>query len=140
MTETTETLTEFAARVGITIQHRQVDDNPHIDAWGGLEEPTHWHVTLHRTEQNPASGTSCRRSFSCYYTKGAGHHGAEPTVDELLCCLTSDSNCLDYDGFEEWAEAWEMDTDSRRVERTYRHALKQSKRFKTFIGLHWHEL
>lgn len=137
----TETRTEFATRVGITIRHRQVTENPNItDGWCGLEEPDHWFVKLTRTERGSAGGQR-HRTFTCVYTKGAGHHGAKPTIDELLCCLTADAaGCLDYDGFEEWAEEWDMNPDSRKAEQTYKHALQQSRRFKKFINSHWHEL
>jgi hypothetical protein len=80
------------------------------------------------------------------FSKGIGHHGAEPTVTEVLGCLASDASGVENAGgdFEEWCSEYGYDTDSRTAERIFKACQHQANRLKSFLGdeafeqLLWH--
>lgn len=60
---------------------------------------------------------------------------ALPDVATVLNCLASDSRGYDNArGFEDWANNYGYDTDSRRAEAAYRVTGEQSKRLRYFLG------
>ena len=119
---TTTTLAEFIERNKITLQATETDRNPHM---ADSENMDHWRVTL----------TCNRRTFTLYFSKGRGHHGAEPTADEVLDCLASDASGVDNArGFEDWASEYGYDTDSRKAEKIYKQCGKQAEKLKNLLG------
>lgn len=115
-----ETITSFANRLGITIKSRRVDSNPSMPDFQG----DHYRVTLRLK----------RHSMTIAYSKGYGHKGVEPTVEEVLDCLA-----LDADGhaqavdFDDWARDYGYDTDSRRAYSIYREIDRQSGKLKALL-------
>jgi len=57
-----------------------------------------------------------------------------PKLADVLYCLVLDACVLDTSRFEEWAENFGYDTDSREAEKTYRQCIEQSLQFKNLIG------
>lgn len=57
-----------------------------------------------------------------------------PKFADVLHSLASDSDVLDCGGFEEWAENYGMDTDSRKAEATYRACLEIALKLRAGIG------
>lgn len=76
---------------------------------------SHWRVTIHRAN---------RPSFTCEYSMGSAHTSA-PELKDVLENLFSDAEAADYDTFEAWADAYGMDSDSRKAEATY-HACRKN--------------
>lgn len=118
------TLQQFIDKLGITISNQPTGENPHMEDSGRMDN---WKVKLRSKKQ----GTTMR----LYYSKGVGHHGAEPTADEVLDCLASDTAGIDNsNGFNDWCSEYGYDTDSRRAEKTYRQCERQAERLKKFLG------
>jgi hypothetical protein len=56
-----------------------------------------------------------------------------PTLADVLYCLISDADVLNYASYEEWASEFGYDEDSRKGEQTYRLCLEQSLRLKRLL-------
>lgn len=114
-------LAHFIVRLGITAVAEPVDRNPNMDN----RDMDHWRVVLRRG----------RHQLTVYFSKGYGHNGAEPTVEEVLDCLASDAASVDNArSFEEWAGDFGFDIDSRKAERIYRACGRQATRLRNFLG------
>lgn len=59
---------------------------------------------------------------------------SRPTLPGLLYCLALDAEGCKEKGFEEWAEDYGFDTDSRSAERTYHACIEQSRHFRKLMG------
>lgn len=97
-------------------------------------QPAHsWTVTLSWKGPPPIfdSKAPVRRITVPFY-QGAGH-SAEPTAADVLSCLILDASAADYDSFEQWAEDFGYDTDSRKAERVYRACCETAKRLERFL-------
>ena len=68
--------------------------------------------------------------------KGRMGYGAQPSPEllDVLACLVSDCSVLDMSSYEEWANEYGYDTDSRKAESVYAACLAQSLSFKALIG------
>lgn len=116
------TLTDFITRTGVTLTAVRTARNPHMD---DSESMDNWRCVLRRG----------RRSMVVHFSKGVGHHGAAPTVDEVLDCLASDAASVENaSGFEDWCNDLGYGTDSRKAERTYREIGRQAERLKAVLG------
>lgn len=62
--------------------------------------------------------------------------GKQPAPDlvDVLYCLIMDSEVLERSGFEEWADEYGYDLDSRKAEQTYRLCVEQSLKLRALIG------
>lgn len=121
--EPRQTITQFARKHGIRISSKCVLENPHMDDFQG----DHYKCTLKRM-----AGGKIKR-MTLHFSKGCGHEGEEPKVDEVLDCLASDF--VDPgETFESWARNYGYDEDSRKAEKIYKACLKQTKKIKSFLG------
>jgi hypothetical protein len=112
---------EFAKKHGITLTAQPIDHNPN------MPDPTmdHWRVRLRR------EGKRMTLAFS----KGSGHYGAEPNIEELLDCIASDAWLVESSGtFEDFCAETGYDTDSRKAYRSYKQCVAQANRAKEFFG------
>lgn len=57
-----------------------------------------------------------------------------PDTLDAVSCLLSDASALNCPSFESWADELGMDTDSRRVEQTYRQCLDIGLRLRAALG------
>jgi hypothetical protein len=57
-----------------------------------------------------------------------------PELEEVLYSLVMDSSVLDAGTFEEWADDYGYDTDSRKAEATYRGCLENALTLRAMIG------
>lgn len=84
----------------------------------------HWNVTL----------SYAGRTMTLDFWQGVAHTD-EPTTAEIVACIASDSNTLDYcNGFSDWADEYGYDTDSRAAEATYNAVKAQRDAFATLMG------
>lgn len=58
----------------------------------------------------------------------------EPTLAEVLYCLSNDAGAIDHPTFESWASDYGYDTDSRKGEAAYRTCLEIGLKLRAFIG------
>jgi len=122
MTHATRTLAQFIAANRIRISSEWTASNPNMDDSARMD---HWKVTLR----------SGKRQMTLTFSKGFGHNGAEPTADEVLDCLASDSASVENArDFEDWAQEFGYDTDSRKAEKTYRQCERQAEKLKRLLG------
>jgi hypothetical protein len=130
MTETK--LADFVKSNKIRFRCEWAENNPHMDDSANMDN---WKCQLR------CNG----RTMTVYFSKGIGHHGAEPTAEELLDCLASDASSVENtNGFEDWAVDLGYDTDSRKAHRTYKTIERQASKLKALLGddaydqLLWH--
>jgi hypothetical protein len=75
------------------------------------------------------------RRLTVPFFKGIGHHGAEPTADEVLECLLLDASGFENArDFEDFCAEYGYDTDSRTAERVYRDVERQTAGLKRLLG------
>lgn len=118
---TAVSIEEFIQAHRIRMSAEQVDRNPQMDDFEG----DHWKCVLR-------VGTS---RMTVHFSKGYGHHGAEPQVSEVLDCLASDATSFENArSFEEWARDYGYNTDSRKAEKTYRAVEKQATALRRLLG------
>lgn len=120
-------LKQFVSKHGIKIVSDYADSNPNMpDARYPMN---HYRVTLTRRNEDKK-----RRQMTLYFSMGTGIKG-EPTADDVLDCLASDSagieNARDFD---DWCADYGYDSDSRSAERTYKACERQAKRLEKFLG------
>lgn len=69
------------------------------------------------------------------FRKGTGHNGNPPQVEEVLEALVSDASGVENAlSFEEWADEYGYDTDSRKAETTYRAVVRQTEKLRLLLG------
>jgi hypothetical protein len=145
MATDTVTIAQFVADNGITIKSEQTDRNPHME---GSADMDNYKVTLSRVtgDRERRSGDIRKRTvrMTTYFSKGIGHHGAEPTAEEVLDCLSSDAAGIENTSFERWCDEYGCDTDSRKALKTFKACEHSAKRLRNFLGddlydrLLWH--
>lgn len=115
------TYQEFITANNIRLTVKRTDSNPVMPDFRG----DHYRVTLHHS----------KRQMSLVFSKGYGHNSTPPSAAEVLCCLASDAiivdNCRD---FEDFCSELGYDNDSRRAEKTYKAAMRQTEKLKQFLG------
>lgn len=122
----TRTTAEFIRAAGITMRVEQTNHNPNMDE-DRRYQMDHWRVTL----------KAGRSRVSLVFSKGMGHHGAEPTVVEVLDYLASDATGFENaQGFEDWCSdyGYNIDIDSRKAERTFKAVERQAERLRRLLG------
>lgn len=118
----TMTIARFIQVNRIRMTATQADRNPSMPDSSNMD---HWKVTLRRAGH----------TMTVYFSKGYGHHGAEPGTDEVLSYLASDSSSVDDYSFEDWCGNFGYDTDSRTAERTWKACQHAAKRLQNFLGV-----
>ena len=116
------TLDEFISQHGIELKKiGRVDENPYMDS----DQPMyHYLMTLFMGG----------REFCAYLSTGTGWT-REPGISDLLECLILDASGFDRSqSFEDWADEYGYDPDSRKAERIYKAVEVESLRLKEFFG------
>ena len=112
---------EFVARHNIKMACKRIDSNPHMPDWN---DANHYKCKL----------TRGRKQMTVYFSQGYGI-SHEPEAADVLNCLADDSaGVSNARSFEEWAEEYGYDTDSRKAEKTYKVCVKQAARLLSFLG------
>lgn len=57
-----------------------------------------------------------------------------PLLRDVLYCLVSDADVLNYEGFEDWASNYGYEEDSRKAERIYRDCCAFALKLQSLIG------
>jgi hypothetical protein len=118
----TVTLSDFIKGADISMTYRATDHNPHLD---NSDRMDHWRVTLR----------AGRSRMTLVFSKGIGHNGEPPTLEEILDCLASDAAGFENTrNFEDWCSEYGYETDSRRAERVYKAIQNQVARLKNLLG------
>lgn len=121
-------LDELAAQAGIEFEAEQTDRNPNMQEAGPCMD--HWICKLRRRIKGVPN-----RTMQVHFSKGLGHNGKPPELQEVLDCLASDCGTVESSrDFTEWANDLGYEVDSRSAEKIYRTVLKQARRLKAFLG------
>ena len=114
-------MNDFVKRNNIRITSERVDHNPNMPDWN---DANHYKCKL----------TMGRKQMTVYFSQGYGITH-EPEAADVLNCLADDSaGVSNARSFEEWAEEYGYDTDSRKAEKTYKVCVKQAARLLSFLG------
>ncbi len=63
-----------------------------------------------------------------------GRHVPEPDVCDVFYCLIAEGDVLSASGFEEWADNFGYDTDSRKAEAIYKECLEHAIKLHAAVG------
>lgn len=117
------TLSERIERDGITAEASfglKTDEN--------FPESDHWEVTL----------TWGKRQIKVDFYTGYGLRERltnGPEAADVLDCMISDAVGFENaQSFEEWADEYEYDTDSRKAEKTYETVRRETEKLRAFLG------
>ena len=113
-------MNQFVQDNKIHIINEFADNNPNMEDSRSMDN---WKVTLKRG----------RKQMTLYFSKGYGHNGTEPTTDEVLDCVVSESYAMETD-FEDWCSEFGYDADSRKAERTYNACKRNTIKLVRFLG------
>lgn len=83
-----------------------------------------------------ASSEELKKSlvFNESFFSGSVFRAAPPNISDFLQCLALDSYAMQCDFFEDWAQEFGYDTDSREAYRVYKACLKNARKLRDFIG------
>ncbi len=93
------------------------------DGLMGKEKMDHWDCTLIYEE----------KEYGFYYSKGFGHKGAIPTIEEILECFKSDLAYSDLN-FEEFCNDLGYNNDSIRDKKIYNATVAQNEAVIDLLG------
>lgn len=69
-----------------------------------------------------------------YFSQGSAHTEA-PDLPDVLDCLASDALGVEaVSSFEEWANEYGYDVDSRKAEKTYQETLQEAQNLLVLLG------
>ena len=105
----------------VTFHRVKVPDNPHMHKdpkhpWAA----THYHVTAEMGNLRPC------KAIAFYYSMGSAHENP-PTNKDLALALCNMALDGEYRPFEDWADEYGYDKDSRSAENTWTLCLKQAR-------------
>jgi len=72
-------------------------------------------------------GDSRRSKFASVDFYQGSAHTKPPTVADVLYCILSDASARHHGSFEDWAQEYGFDEDSRKAEQIYRRCLKTAE-------------
>jgi hypothetical protein len=124
-TRVTRTITDFITQNGIEMAAKRIKRRIDLvgdDEWS--KTASHWEIVFSR-------GTA---ELVTHYSMGSAHKG-EPKIEDVLDCLANDASSIENSRrFEDWAEEFGYDTDSRRAERIYDACVKTANELKEFLS------
>ena len=111
---------EFAEKHELVLTSRKVSERKDGLMDRGMD---HWKCKL----------TYQGNVYSFYFSKGFGHKGAIPKIEEVLACAKIDLSCRDMD-FEEFCEECGYNNDSIHHKEIYKAMMKQNKSIINLLG------
>lgn len=124
MTKENTTIKAFIEAEKLEMNVSLAARNPYMDK----QLPRNFYCTIRQ------AGRGNPRSMHVYFSQGSAHTNA-PTLAEALDCLASDAAGVEHArSFEEWAEEYGYDTDSRKAEKTYRLCVDQASELRALLG------
>jgi hypothetical protein len=108
----------------------------------GYNVPNHVKPERFRTIwRNAVVAWECENGFKGQYSESTGTTSRafktiklEPDVSDVFYSLVMDSQVLDYSSFEDAADNWGYDVDSRKAEAIYRACLEIALKLRASIG------
>jgi len=144
----TVSIQKFVSENKINLTSEYASINPNMEGSSSMDN---YKVVLTRRKYTAKrynarkDGTSIVARMTTFFSKGIGHHGAEPTVEEVLDCLSSDASGIENArDFEDFCNEYGYSSDSRKAEKIYRECQHSASRLRKFLGddlydqLLWH--
>jgi len=148
MENETITLEQFIKTNDIRFTCARVGNRP--DGLMSQDGMRHFHCRIYKGAVHPNSS-----SFGLYFSQGSAHT-VDPTLADVLDCLASDASgyenakdAAQYNReknqgslrteFDEWADEYGYDTDSRKAEKIYKTVKRQAEQLKRTLGAEAYE-
>lgn len=145
------TIEQFITKHNLKFECRVVASNPQMEASEHMIRHFRCKVACPSKMRTILSDAGREPSFSVYFSQGSAHT-VEPTLADVLDCLAGDawrfedvcypSPVLDpmaKKAFENWANEYGYDTDSRKAEKTFKAIKRQSEQMKRTLGTEAYE-
>lgn len=116
------TIADFVKDNHIKMTFEYADNNPNMadEKW----DANHYKCVFHMG----------RKQLTTFFSMGLGLTN-DPTPEEVLDCLASDASGIDNSRtFEDWANEYGYDTDSRKAEKIYTACQRETKKLHAFLG------
>lgn len=121
-----KTLAQRIDDAGVTMTTTLIGTEKDEDRW----EHVHWKVELH---YSPIRGA--HRTLPVDFRMGMAHGDTPPSITEVVDILLSEAGGIENAAdFEEWAEEYGYDTDSRRAEKIYTAVREETLALHRFLG------
>jgi hypothetical protein len=120
------TIQEFVNRYKLAVKCVSTFENPHMrdDNWS--RSARHWNCKLYSTRSADSP------TMTVFFSQSSAH--TKPTISDLISTLAMDASGLRAAlGFEDWANEYGYDTDSRDAYETYRTVKRQTDKFADFL-------
>ena len=115
---------EFLQDYEVSCYVKRIYRRPDEDFIGFGPNARHYEITLYYED----------RHYRLHYSQGCAHT-ADPTLEDVLECLVMDSAYIDRaSSFEEWADEFGYDTDSRKAEKIYKACKDQYENLQYLFG------
>lgn len=124
---------EFANKYNLTLTTIQIPTRSDKDSQSNWDKnASHWNLTL-AYKVNHWDADSTTNSFTVEYSQGSAHKIA-PKIEDFLQCLQAEAQGIDeLQRFEEWAEYYGLDTDSRSAEKIFNSSKIQTADLREFL-------
>ena len=120
---------QFVAMRHIAMTSRSIASNPLLDPDGSK---MHNYEVCIKTKKG---------LLTLGYSKGLGHNGVPPRIEEVLDCVANDSAGLEaFRDFAEWCGDYGYDTDSLWAYAVYKAVKKQANGLKKILGVKDYEI
>jgi hypothetical protein len=132
-----KTIKQFIKENNLTMKSEYADSNPNMPNSNNMN---HYKVTIKRKFKLNGNHLDSRygfRQMTLNFSQGYGIFG-EPTLESVLNCLISDSNCGET--FQEFCDNFGYDNDSRKAEKTFNTILKQTSKLKKLLDNNFNDL
>lgn len=126
MSGMSNTIASVLDKYKISMSAERIGKRTDITEDGWSKAARHWRCVFKREAAGYSSYFETEFSQGSACTK-------PPTAEEVMDCLLSDCDALDYE-FEEWASNLGFSPDSRKAESTYKFCRYVGEKLRAFIG------
>lgn len=115
----------FALRFDIEMKATRIVKRPDLTS---VNDP--WYF---RADHFKCVFTRKGKQMTAYFSQGEGFKGEPPTIGRVLESIHLDATSVDNVSFEEWAQGFGYDPDSRKAERLYRACKRSARKMERFL-------
>jgi len=119
---------EIIEKYNLRLELHRIPFRTDIDDWKNDKEARHFSYRIY-----VLYGDRSGKEIKGYFSQGSAHR-KNPTIVEILDALSSDTQELDGQGFEDWASSYGYEEDSRKAYKIWEMCLKEAQDLRSLLG------